>query len=85
MEPEVQSIFLSAGILYEMQILLIVLICVGASTVILAILGCCAVYHESSCLLGIYSTCIGIVLCIEVAIGVLSILYQNEVRSILLL
>lgn len=80
MEPEVQSVFYSAGILHEMQISLVVLICIGAVTVILAILGCCGVYYESSCLLGIYSSCIAIVISIEVAIGVLSILYKDEVN-----
>ncbi|VDL57438.1 unnamed protein product [Hymenolepis diminuta] len=80
MEPEIQSVFLSAGILYEMHILLIVLMCISTTTVIVAIIGCCAVYHESPCLLSIYSICIAIVTCIEVAISVLSILYQSEVR-----
>ncbi|KAM7536938.1 hypothetical protein Aperf_G00000063029 [Anoplocephala perfoliata] len=81
MEPEAQSVFYSASILYETHILLIVLICIGAATVILAILGCCGVYHESSCMLGIYSSCIAIVISIEIAIGVLSILYQNEIED----
>ncbi|VUZ49318.1 unnamed protein product [Hymenolepis diminuta] len=81
MEPEIQSVFLSAGILYEMHILLIVLMCISTTTVIVAIIGCCAVYHESPCLLSIYSICIAIVTCIEVAISVLSILYQSEIED----
>ncbi|VDO16058.1 unnamed protein product [Rodentolepis nana] len=81
MEPGVQSVFLSAEILYELHILLIVLICIGVITVIVAILGCCAVYHESPGLLGTYSICIALVICIEVAIGVLSFLYQSEIEK----
>nr|CDS30115.1 tetraspanin [Hymenolepis microstoma] len=81
MEPGIQSVFLSAGILHELQILLIVLICTGVITVIVAILGCCGVYHESPGLLGIYSICIAIVICVEVAIGVLSFLYQSEIEE----
>ncbi|KAM7537753.1 hypothetical protein Aperf_G00000063018 [Anoplocephala perfoliata] len=78
MEPEILSVFYSADILYEMRVLLVVLICIGAVTVILAILGCLGTYYEYQCLLGFYSTCIAIIICIEVDIGVLSILYRSE-------
>ena len=79
MESEIQATFNGAEIIYEAHILMYVLICIGSVTVIVAILGCSGAYHESTWMIGTYCTCVAVIICVEVAMGVLGILYQQEV------
>ncbi|CDS42926.1 tetraspanin [Echinococcus multilocularis] len=81
MEPEVQTVFDVAGVAYVTHILTIVLISVGSATIAVAIFGFCGIYRESACLISIYCTCLALVICVEVAVGVLSILYHQEAEE----
>lgn len=79
MEPEVQAVFDVAEINYVIHILTIVLICVGSATVAAAIFGFCGTYRESACLIGTHCTCLAVIVCLEVTVGVLGVMYQEEV------
>ncbi|VDM31364.1 unnamed protein product [Hydatigera taeniaeformis] len=85
MEPEVQAIFHMAEISYVTYVLAIVLICVGSATVTTAILGLCGTYRESACMIGAYCTCLALVMCVEVAVDVLCMIYREEVEEKLVL
>ncbi|KAL5110244.1 Tetraspanin-33 [Taenia crassiceps] len=81
MEPEVQAIFDVAEIGYVTYILTIVLICIGSATVAVAVCGFCGTYRESACLISTYCTCLAVVACLEIAVGVLAILCQEEAEE----
>ncbi|TPP66757.1 Tetraspanin [Fasciola gigantica] len=80
-DTTIQDSIYHSGYGDRVQNLLYGLIGLGSLTIILAIFGCCGAYHESACLLGTYFTCLLIMFGVELAVGVLCLIFQDETES----
>ncbi|VEL16113.1 unnamed protein product [Protopolystoma xenopodis] len=81
----VQSAISRSGYSDLMQNLLYSLTGVGSLTIIVALFGCCGAYHESSCLLGTYLICLGIVFSVEVAVAILGMVFRTDTENRIIL
>ncbi|KER21954.1 hypothetical protein T265_09851 [Opisthorchis viverrini] len=60
----------------------ILIITVGALSVVLGILGCCGSYHYSRCLLGFYFALLLIIFAAEIAVGVAGFVYRDQAQQL---
>ncbi|KAK2184254.1 hypothetical protein NP493_273g01042 [Ridgeia piscesae] len=62
----------------QMKMVSIILICSGAGIFIVGFFGCCGAIRESKCMLGVYIILLLVVMGVEIAAGVLAIVYQDK-------
>ncbi|OQR70241.1 CD63 antigen-like [Tropilaelaps mercedesae] len=60
----------------------IFLIVVGVAVFLVAFLGCCGASQESYCMLTMFSTLLCLLLCAEITVGVLALVYRNKAKEI---
>ncbi|TGZ46580.1 hypothetical protein CRM22_011091 [Opisthorchis felineus] len=60
----------------------ILIITVGALSVVLGTLGCCGSYHYSRCLLGFYFALLLIIFAAEIAVGVAGFVYRDQAQQL---
>ncbi|XP_014775897.1 CD151 antigen [Octopus bimaculoides] len=71
------------AVLPEVKFTIIVslLVAAGIITIIVCILGFCAAFLESHCLLILYILCVSTIFCIEIAAGVIGLVRKNELET----
>lgn len=59
------------------------IITAGCLTFVVGFFGCCGAWKENKCMLGTYFTCLAILCIIQITVGVLAIVYKNDISDTL--